>query len=250
MIFAAGRGARLRPLTDTRPKALVNVEGRPLVEWVIARLTRHGFTDLVINAHHFADRIAAFAERYQAGHPDVSITVSHEPELLDTGGGLWNAARFFDDGEPFLVHNVDVLSDLDLNGLMAAHREADALATLAVLHRHTNRYLLFDRDDRLCGKKRLEPEETCVVRRVDGPATALSFMGIQAVSPAIFDRYTAAPPFSIIDAYLALAAEGEAIRAYRGAPARWMDMGRPEHLERAPRLFGQAYFNGLREEMG
>src|SRR5436309_7396949 len=134
MILAAGLGTRLQPLTQTRPKALVEIAGMPLLAWVIARLAQHGFTEIVVNAYHLADQIAAFLDEYQRqpDHAGVSLAVSKETDLLGTGGGLQKAAWFLDDGQPFLVHNVDVLTDLDLNCLMEAHRDSGAIATLAV----------------------------------------------------------------------------------------------------------------------
>lgn len=249
MILAAGLGARLKPLTDTCPKALVEVAGRPMLAWVVARLAQHGFFDIIINAHYLADQIWTFVENYNArhGHTGVSLTVSYEQTLLDTGGGVQYAADFFDDGQPFLVHNVDVLTDLDLNALMTAHRNSDALATLAVKPRKTSRYLLFDDRERLCGWQSLQTGETRMTGQGEGPFTPLSFMCVQALSPHIFTQMTQAAPFSIIDAYLNLATAGNTIRGFRGDDARWIDLGRREHLDRAPGLFGPAYFEALKE---
>lgn len=246
MILAAGLGTRLRPLTDTRPKALVEVQGRPMLAWVLARLVRHGFTDIVVNAYHLADQIEAFADAYQDryGHTGVRITVSRETCLLGTGGGVQQAAWFFDDGQPFLVHNADVLTDLDLSRLMDAHRNSDALATLAVHHRDATRCLLFDGRG-LCGWRFLQTDETRMARPVDGPVTPLPFMCAQVISPAIFDLLTLSSPFSLIDAYLELAAAGEPIMAFHGDGALWMDLGRREHLDRAPDFFGAAFFETL-----
>jgi NDP-sugar pyrophosphorylase family protein len=249
MILAAGLGSRLQPLTLNRPKALLEVQGVPLLALVLARLTQHGFTDIVVNAYHLADQIVAFLDDYQkqSGHARLTLAVSRETRLLDTGGGVQNAAWFFDDGQPFLVHNVDVLTDLDLNRLMEAHRTSKALATLAVRERKTTRYFLFDKEDRLCGWQSLESNETRMARTVNGMPTPLGFMGIQVLSPEIFNKLTAASPFSLVEAYLQLAAAGESISAFRADAARWMDLGRKEQLELAPALFGQAFFETLKK---
>ena len=249
MILAAGLGTRLRPLTDTRPKALVTVAGRPMIHWVIARLARHGFTDIIINAHHFAEQIEAFAVAYDG--PGVSLTVSVEEEILDTGGGVRKAAWFFDREEPFLVHNVDVLTDLDLSGLMNAHRASDAhsasgaLATLAVKERNSSRHLLFDEAGRLGGWHSDVTRETRSVRPMAGPVTPLPFMGVYVMSPAALSKMTGSGPFSIIDFFLDLASSGGPIQAYRAEEARWADLGSVDRIAAAERLFGKDWFAEL-----
>lgn len=245
MILAAGLGTRLRPLTDDRPKALVEVAGRPMASWVIARLARHEFTDLIINAHHFADQIEAFADAFD--HPGISLTVSVEEEILGTGGGVRKATGFFDD-EPFLVHNVDVLTDLDLSGLMNAHRASNALVTVAVKERRSSRHLLFDREDILCGWQSDVTGETRMVRPArpsHGEVTAVPFMGVYAMSPEALTRMREAGPFSIIDFFLQLARDGERIRAFRAEDARWADFGSQERIEAGVKLFGGDWFEGL-----
>lgn len=245
MILAAGLGTRLRPLTDDRPKALVTVAGRPMLYWVIAQLARHGFTDLIINAHHFAEQIEAFAAEHD--HAGVSLAISAEEEILGTGGGVRKAAGFFDD-EPFLVHNVDVLTDLDLRGLMNAHRASDALVTVAVKERRSSRHLLFDQEDILCGWRSDVTGETRMVRPVrppHGEVTAVPFMGVYAMSPDALARMQEAGPFSIIDFFLELAGDGERIRAFRTEDARWADLGSRERIEAGVKLFGGGWFRSL-----
>jgi NDP-sugar pyrophosphorylase family protein len=251
MILAAGLGTRLQALTQTRPKALVEVHGIPLLGWVITRLAQHGFTEIVVNAYHLADQIVAFLNEYQKqpGHAGLSFAVSRESHLLDTGGGVQNAAWFLDDGHPFLVHNVDVLTDLDLNRLMEAHRNSGAIATLAVQERESSRQFLFDDQQRLCGWQSLQTEQTRIARPTNGQLTPLSFMGIQVMSPDIFKRYTVEPPFSLVDAYLQLTAAGETITAYRADKARWLDLGRKENVDRALELLGAPFFESLKREM-
>lgn len=245
MILAAGLGTRLQPLTAARPKALVTVAGRPMLYWVIARLARHGFTDIIINAHHFAEQIEAFAAAYD--DPGVSLTVSVEEEILDTGGGVRKAAGFFDD-EPFLVHNVDVLTDLDLSGLMKAHRASGALATLAVKGRKSSRHLLFDEAGRICGWRSDETGETRMVRSArlpHGEVTPVPFMGVYAMSSEALARMQETGPFSIIDFFLEMAGYGERIQACWAEEAKWADLGSQERIEAGVSLFGEGWFSSL-----
>src|SRR5690348_16502482 len=152
MILAAGLGTRLRPLTNDRPKALVEVAGRTLVEITLARLRSFGIEDVIINVHHFADRMLEYLKANRSF--GMRIAVSREEELLDTGGGLKKAAYFFENSEePFILHNVDVISTIDLGRMVDAHRQRKALATLAVQDRKTSRYLLFDERLQLCGRR-------------------------------------------------------------------------------------------------
>jgi len=246
MILAAGLGTRLRPLTDARPKALVTVAGRPMLYWVIRRLARHGFTDIIINAHHFAEQIVAFAATYDGA--GVSLTVSVEEEILDTGGGVRKAAWFFDRDEPFLVHNVDVLTDLDLSGLMKAHRASEAgsasgvLVTVAVKGRKSSRHLLFDEAGRLGGWRSDITGETRMVRPMEGPVTSLPFMGVYVMSPTALCKMTGTGSFSIIDFFLDLARTGETVQAYRAEEARWADLGSVDRIAAAEQLFGTGWF--------
>ena len=228
MIFAAGRGTRLRPLTDSRPKALVEIDGVTLLERVVRRLVAAGVTEAAINLHHFGEQIPPFlAARDNLGLTRVAF--SDEPELLDTGGGLKKAAGFFDDGRPFLVHNADVLSDIDLAGLMRTHVASGALATLAAMQRPTARPLFFDASNRLVGR-RSATEGDVFVRPALGSVSELGFCGIQAVDPRIFDHLTESGAFPIVRAYLRLAAQGSDIRCARVDGARWRDCGRLEDL--------------------
>ena len=249
MILAAGLGTRLRPLTDVRPKALVEVAGRPMLEWVIRRLAQCGFSDIIINAHHFAEQIEAFVAAYDG--PGVSLTVSVEEEILDTGGGVRKAAWFFDREEPFLVHNVDVLTDLDLSGLMNAHRASDAhsasdaLATLAVKGRKSSRHLLFDETGRLGGWRSDITGETRLVQPMADPVIPLPFMGVYVMYPAALGKMTDTGPFSIIDFFLDLARTGETVQAYRAEETRWADLGSVDRIAAAERLFGRGWFSSL-----
>ena len=229
MILAAGVGSRLRPLTDEIPKALVDVGGVPMIERVVRRLQAAGVTEIVVNLFHLGDRIVEFlASKQDFG---LRIAFTREAELLDTGGGLKNAAWFFDDGRPFFLHNVDVLSDIDLTGMLHFHRDTGALATLAVQSRSSSRQLLFDHDGRLCGRETPEGMEWAGVR--SGGVERLAFTGIHVIDPAIFPRMTETGVFPITRSYLRLAGEGEKIAAYRADGNYWQDVGSPQKLEAA-----------------
>ena len=233
MIFAAGLGTRLRPLTDDRPKALVEVAGRTMLDLTLARLRAFGIVEAVVNTHHYGDRIA----EYLHGHSNfsMSITLSHEPMLLDTGGGLKNAAWYFLDSEAdrdadFVVHNVDILSTIDMAQMIRQHTSTNALATLGVQRRASSRQLLFDSGGQLCGRQ--TGSETQLVREGAG-AQQLAFSGIHVLSTRIFEKLTEEGAFPIIDAYLRLAGQGERILAFEGGDAYWRDLGRPESIEQA-----------------
>lgn len=228
MILAAGLGTRLRPLTNDRPKALVEINGRTLLEITLGRLRAAGITDVIVNTHHFADLVEQFLGSRDFG---MRIAISHEPVLLDTGGGLKHAAWFFDD-EPFVLHNVDVLTNIDLASMLRFHREQDALAVLATQDRATSRPLLFDRRCELCGRIVADGERE-MARPLETELRPLAFDGIHILSPRIFDLLLEEGVFSIIPAYLRLAAAGESIRCYRADEFYWRDLGRPEHLEQA-----------------
>lgn len=232
MILAAGLGTRLQPITHTLPKALVPVNGRPLLSIVLERLKTAGFDDLVINVHHFAEQIAAFLTQHD--HFGLTIRLSYErKQVLGTGGGIKQAAPWLNTGEPFLVHNVDVLTDLDLKHFYHTHLRSDALATLAVRHRQTQRYLLFDQNNKLCGWQHFGTGEVRCAQGDLSQATPLAFSGIQVVNPAIFEEMPAERnQFSITDVYLA-AATRHNILAFPHDDTFWMDVGKQEQLHQA-----------------
>jgi NDP-sugar pyrophosphorylase family protein len=234
MVLAAGLGTRLRPLTDTRPKALAEVDGHSLLEIALMRLRTLGVDQVIVNVHHFAEQIIQHLDRHN--NFGMEITLSHEEVLLDTGGGLKKAAWFFAGyDEPFVLHNVDIVSTFPLDAMLRHHREHGALATLAVQARVNNRPLLFNSQDQLCGysapgqpDKRI-PGRTCVPQTLQ----PLAFAGIHVLSPRIFPLLTESGAFSIIPAYLRLAAEGEKVLAFRDDAAHWMDLGTPAALQQA-----------------
>lgn len=227
-ILAAGKGTRLGELTANRPKALVEVSGVALLEHVARRLVAAGVTEVVINLHHCGEQIPPFVEaRHNLGFQRVAY--SQETELLDTGGGLKHAAWFFDDGKPFLVHNADVLSDIDLRALVAAHHRTGALATLAAMPRPTERPLYFDSASRLVGRRSASKGEV-LVREPVGEFVPLGYCGIHVASPAMFPKISETDVFPIFTSYLRLAGLGEPILAHRVDGAQWRDCGRPEDL--------------------
>jgi NDP-sugar pyrophosphorylase family protein len=234
MILAAGLGTRLRPLTNDRPKALVMVAGRTLLEIALCRLRSFGVREVIVNAHHHASMIADYLKANGFG---MRIEISCEEELLDTGGGLKKAAQFFlgpgsSPLDPFILHNVDVLSTIDLRGMMSLHAEQHALATLAVQQRITSRYLLFDEQACLCGRRNGTDGENEFVR-LAAQTQPLAFSGIHVLSPRIFEKIEEEGAFSIIDAYLHLAAQDEKIVAFRADESYWLDLGRPEKILQA-----------------
>jgi NDP-sugar pyrophosphorylase family protein len=244
MVLAAGLGTRLRPLTDDRPKALVEVNGRTLLEITLTRLKNFGIHDVIVNVHHFADQVISFlAEHRSFG---MRIEVSREDVLLDTGGGLKRAGWFFlEDGEqpePFVLHNVDVVSTIDLQRMAVAHNQSGALATLAVQQRETSRYLLFSDNLQLCGRRRGRDGKAEIVRD-DPPFQELAFSGIHVISPRLLRLMTEDGGFSIIDTYLRLAGAGENIGAFRADEYYWRDLGRAADLERAALDLEQKVFS-------
>ncbi|HEY1253471.1 MAG TPA: nucleotidyltransferase family protein [Terracidiphilus sp.] len=244
MILAAGLGTRLRPLTDERPKALVEVGGHTLLEIALCRLRSFGVNEVIVNAHHFAGMIVDYLKNHN--NFGVKVEVSHEDLLLDTGGGLKKAAHFFSGGleEPFILHNVDVLSAIDLREMVRFHTENGALATLAVQQRASSRQLLFGECGQLCGRRSGNVDEVIdpmtPSRNLGQPQSldvqtpvALAFSGIHILSPQIFSKLEEDGAFSIISAYLRLAALGEKIIAFRADGSYWRDLGRPESIRQA-----------------
>jgi NDP-sugar pyrophosphorylase family protein len=235
MILAAGLGTRLRPLTNDRPKALVQISERTLLEVTLSRLRMFGIREVIINVHHFADMILDYLNIH--GNFGMRIEISREDELLDTGGGLKKAAHFFlEAGEalekPFILHNVDVISTIDLESMVRFHIENDALATLAVRDRPTSRYLLFDEQLQLRGRRSFERNRVSIIE--DSPRLqALAFSGIHVISPRFLNLMEEQGAFSIIDTYLRLAAHGHKILAFRSDQYYWRDLGTPDNLIQA-----------------
>jgi NDP-sugar pyrophosphorylase family protein len=236
MVLAAGLGTRLRPLTNDRPKALVEVCGRTLLEITLARLRDFGIRDVIINLHHYADMVIDRVKA--AGNFGMHIEFSLEEILLDTGGGLKKAACFLGNSsaeqeeDPFILHNVDVISTIDLQRMVEVHKENHALATLAVQERKSSRYLLFNEQAQLCGRRLVKEEKTELVGQ-PRDMTELAFSGIHVISPRIFPLLTEEGIFSIVPAYLRLAAQGEKIMAFRADGYYWRDLGKPDNVRQA-----------------
>jgi NDP-sugar pyrophosphorylase family protein len=256
MILAAGIGTRLRPLTNDRPKALVEVAGHPMLEIALRRLLAAGVHEVIINTYHFADMVSDYLEMNR--NFGMRIEVSREDELLDSGGGLKKAAWFFlEDGahsqKPFILHNVDVVSNIDLARMLRFHLEQDALATLAVQDRFTSRPLLFDTTGQFCGR----PVGTMRAAGDGNSATGwtaagfeagsgmqeLAFTGIHVISPRIFEEIEEEGAFSIITAYARLAARGERIKGFRADEYYWRDLGRPESVALAERELARGTYS-------
>ena len=226
MILAAGYGTRLRPLTDEKPKALVDVGQKKLLEWIILKLKNSGIHSIVINLHHLGDRIKAYLQAQN--YFNISIEFSEELKILGTGGGIAHASSFFQNEPDFLVHNVDVLSTLNLHKLINYHRQQKNLGTLFVQNRITGRPLIFDAAHLLCGRY---SANEALVRLPAGKSERFAFNGIHVLSSRIFDFMPAPDFFSIIDVYLQCVAGGERIGGYADPGTYWRDVGRLETLQ-------------------
>jgi NDP-sugar pyrophosphorylase family protein len=235
MVLAAGLGTRLRPLTNDRPKALVEIGGRTLLEITLTRLASFGVREVIINVHHFADLVIQYLKTKD--NFGLKVEVSREELLLDTGGGLKKASWFFLQDpnrldEPFILHNVDVVSTIDFQGIVKFHSENHALATLAVQERESSRYLLFDERGELCGRRIGRDQEPELVR--SSPSLQqLAFSGIHIISPRLLPKMSEEGVFSIIATYLRLAGQGEKILAFRADEFYWRDLGKLEDLRQA-----------------
>jgi mannose-1-phosphate guanylyltransferase len=241
MILAAGLGTRLRPLTNDRPKALVEVAGRTLLEITLARLRAFGIREVIVNVHHFADQVVEYLKAN--ANFGVRIEISREEILLDTGGGLKKAAWFFLDDparadEPFLLHNVDVISGVDFAAMVQAHNARRALATLAVQKRESSRQLLFGEGLQLCGRRAGRDREPEIVRP-SPRLEPLAFSGIHVISPRLLPMMSEDGIFSIVASYLRLAGHGEKILGFRADEYYWRDLGRIEDLQQAEQDLAQ-----------
>jgi NDP-sugar pyrophosphorylase family protein len=234
MILAAGLGTRLGDIGRHTPKALVTVGDLTMIERIARRLVDAGADRLIVNVHHHADAIEAFV-REQDGF-GVEVLFSHEPDApLETGGGLVAAAPLFRRDGPFFLHNVDIITDADLAGLLKAHRaEPGRLATLAVQDRASSRALLFD-EVGLFGRTDAKKGIELLAREPRGARRAVAFAGIHVIEPLLLDRITERGAFSILDPYLRLAADGARIAPWDIGDADWLEIGTPERLEEARR---------------
>ncbi|MCC8133509.1 MAG: nucleotidyltransferase family protein [Tannerellaceae bacterium] len=234
MVFAAGVGTRLKPLTDNTPKALIPVNGVPMLEHVISKLKQAGFHEVIINIHHFGEQIIEFLQAKE--NFGIQIHISDERNyLLDTGGGIKQATNLLQGNEPFLVHNVDILSNVDLRAMYEQHIKTNPLTTLLVSERQTSRYLLFNQQNRLCGWRNHDTGEVKSHYPDFDPEqyNEYAFGGTHVISPAIFEwmeEWTG--KFSIINFYLSICAKTK-IEAYPVENLNLIDIGKPETLAQA-----------------
>ena len=234
VLFAAGLGTRLGEITKQKPKALVEVQHRPMLYRVMDRIRQAGIKDFVVNVHAFADMVEVALDEYVRLYPDVKVQISDERDfLLETGGGLKKMANMLQDG-PFLVHNVDVLSNIDLSAFVSASSKQDALACLAVRKIESDRYFLFNKNFELCGWENVKLGQQKISRNEPG-LQAYGFMGIHMINPAIFSLIEEDGAFSITDVYLRLAREHK-IFAIDCSSAQWMDIGSVEQLAKAEEI--------------
>ncbi len=225
MILAAGLGTRLKPLTDHKPKALLEWEGKPLLEHIIEKLKSNGFTSIVINVHHHADMIMEFVK--QKSQFGIEIEFSHEKdELLDTGGGIANASWFFGD-DPFLVYNVDILSNIDLRAMYKDHLKSGAIATLAVKERVTTRSLLMSEAGLLKGWRDNRSGETILTESSADGLIPIAFSAIHIMDPKVFTLFPEEKRFPLTPFYLDLA-KTYPVNMYRHDRDSWADMGKLE----------------------
>ena len=234
MILAAGLGTRFKPWTDLHPKALAPVNGKTLLQRNIEYLQRYGICDIVVNVHHFGDQIVSALHTNRGWGSRITISDEHS-EVLETGGGLKKAGPGLLDG-PFVLMNVDILTDMDLGAMIADHLEHRPLATLAVTGRSTSRYFLFSSGNELCGWKNVRTGEQRLARPVEGEPIPKAFSGIHVIDPSIFNFITREGKFSMVDVYLDLAA-AHSIRGFDHSRSLFIDVGRPSSAEEAARLF-------------
>jgi NDP-sugar pyrophosphorylase family protein len=235
MILAAGLGTRLRPITNSIPKALIKIKKHTLLELQIRKLKDAGFKQIIINIHHHAKMIEDYLK--QNSNFNCEIELSDESDkLLDTGGGLKKASWFFKDSLPFLVQNVDIVTTLNLNRLLEHHKKSNALATLALMERNSSRYFVFDEENFLVGWKNEKTEESKVIRKPIGKIKLLAFSGIQVINPKLFKYFPKNDVFSLVDLYLAAASE-KRVAAFIHSDDMWLDSGKKENLVEAENLF-------------
>ena len=247
MLLAAGLGTRLRPLTDRTPKALIPVGGVPIMERIARRLIAAGADRLIVNLHHLGDQIRDFVRERDGFGVDVVFSPEEEA-ALETGGGVLRAAPLFRRDAPFFLHNTDILSEIPLSSMYAAHLESEALVTVAVMERRTSRHLLFD-ERGLLGRTDERKELRLEARPPVGEVRALAFGGVHVISPRFLDLLEERGAFSILDPYLRLAGAGERILPYRIDGYRWMDIGKPEQLEEADRWIREVEAAGMERSL-
>ncbi|MBI4656770.1 MAG: nucleotidyltransferase family protein [Elusimicrobia bacterium] len=225
MILAAGLGTRLRPLTNSAPKALVEINGISMLEITVKKLVGAGVKALIINVHHLGEKIKEFlAEKRNF---NIRIEISREQTLLETGGGLKNAAWFFDDGEPFFLHNVDAFTEINLKEMYEAHVRNRNMVTLAVQNRESSRKLIFDKDFNLIGFRHLGQAAPSGMPE----SKPMAFNSVHVISPEFFEKMTETGVFSIMETYFRMAKEGIEIKGFDAGNVYFKDIGTPAKLE-------------------
>lgn len=233
MVFAAGLGSRLSPLTDNKPKALVRINDKTMLQYQLEKLEASGFSEVIVNTHHFSDQVIAFLQDYNAPH--LKIIISDESDLLlETGGAILKAYPFFQNEEAILLHNVDVFSELDLDEFYQEHLNSGALATLAVRQRNTSRYLLFNDDGILCGWENRQTGEQRISREAER-YHAYAFSGIHCIHPKLAELTKHKGKCSVIDIYLELAKTHD-IKAFIHNDGLWVDAGKPRQVRQLAQI--------------
>ena len=234
MILAAGLGTRLKPLTDTLPKALVTINGKSLLQRNIEYLSSFSITDVIVNVHHFPDQITNAIKKNKGFGSNITIS-DEKDEVLETGGGLMKARSFFDDGKPFVLMNVDILTDMDLGKMIRRFTSSKALATLAVTNRKTTRYFLFDELETLCGWKNIKTRDQKISKEAP-KFFKKAFSGIHIISPGIFPLIKRKGKFSMVDVYLDIC-KAQCITAFDHSTSKFIDVGKPESISIAEEIF-------------
>jgi NDP-sugar pyrophosphorylase family protein len=235
MILAAGLGTRLKPFTDNHPKALARVNGKTLLQRNIEYLAQFGIIEIIINVHHFANQIIDIVNANNGFGSKISIS-DETREVLETGGGLKKASWYFEkENEPFVVMNVDILTDMNLAEMIKQHKKEKPLATLAVTTRFTSRYFLFDELNHLCGWKNTKTNEQKISRESE-ERNPKAFSGIHVISPEIFSLIKMKGKFSMVDVYLELS-KTYFISAFDHSNSKFIDVGKPESMLKAEKLF-------------
>ena len=234
MILAAGLGTRFKPWTDLHPKALALVNGKSLLQRNIEYLQQYGIREVVVNVHHFAGQIVE-ALRVNRGWGSEIIISDETAEVLETGGGLRKARPLLEDA-PFVLMNVDILTNMDLGAMIDDHFTHAPLATLAVTDRITSRYFLFNGENELCGWRNTQTGQERMARPAATDLRQKAFSGIHVIDPAIFGLLSREGKFSIVDVYLDLAAT-QSIRGYDHSDSKLIDVGKPSSAEEAAKLF-------------
>lgn len=234
MIFAAGLGTRLKPFTENHPKALAVVNSKPLLQRNIEYLKSFGIDEFVLNIHHFPEQILSFLKTHN--NFNCTINISDETDfLLETGGGLKKASSFLKGSEPFIVINVDILTNLDISQMIAFHQKEKPLATLAVTGRNSSRYFLFNHKNELCGWKNIKTGEEKISKLETG-LIPKAFSGIHIIEPEIFNLMKQEGKFSMVEVYLELC-KNHRIIGYDHSSDILIDVGKPESIEQAESLF-------------